>query len=130
MLSEDYLKDTHFGLAAPHSLKELDILKPFINSVKLDKYGKELAVAVDGENLWFCSQVSVGGYSMKLSDLQLITGSGIQFNIPSKPFLIDVVKNDNATKVGERTETTKVILHTCFSAKPTKANVLIHQKVS
>ena len=63
------------------ALPELDDLKPTLSSVELHRHGNELAVAVEGSNLWFSYQIS-------LHDTQKISipgeesnGTSIQYNI-------------------------------------------------
>ena len=61
-------------------LKEVALLKPSVNSVSFHQHGKELAVVIEGDNLWFC-------YSVKVSSLKAVetlagnsTRRSIQFN--------------------------------------------------
>ena len=56
-------------------------LKPTIEAVKIRHHGDCTSVAVEGENFWFCYNVTVGHHSRRLPS-QDITGSSIQFNGP------------------------------------------------
>ena len=41
-------------------LPDLKDVKPIVKSVSFHRYGKEFAITVTGENLWFCNKVKVG----------------------------------------------------------------------
>ena len=56
-------------------------LKPMIEAVKIRHHGDNASVAVEGENFWFCYNVTVGCHSRRLPS-QDITGSSIQFDGP------------------------------------------------
>ena len=56
-------------------------LKPTIEAVKIRHHGDRTSVAVEGENFWFCYNVTVGRLSRRLPS-QEITGSSIQFDGP------------------------------------------------
>ena len=101
------------------ALPELDDLKPTLSSVELHRHGSELAVVVEGSNLWFSYQIS-------LHDTQKISisgdesnGTSIQYNIPS----------DQEDKVEIENERVRVFLQTHFSSKPVKQHVSVYRKV-
>ena len=101
------------------ALPELDDLKPTLSSVKLHRHGNELAVVVEGSNLWFSYQIS-------LYDTQRISipgdesnGTSIQYNIPG----------NQEDKVEVDSGMVKVFLQTRFSSKFVKQHVLVHKKV-
>ena len=56
-------------------------LKPTIEAVKIRHHGDHTSVAVEGENFWFCYNVTVGHDSRHLPSHD-ITGSSIQFDGP------------------------------------------------
>ena len=56
-------------------------LKPTIEAVKIRHHGDRTSVAVEGENFWFCYNVTVDCHSRCLPS-QEITGSSIQFDGP------------------------------------------------
>ena len=56
-------------------------LKPTIEAVKIRHHGDRTSIAVEGENFWFCYNVTVGCHSRRLPS-QEITGSSIQFDGP------------------------------------------------
>ncbi len=64
-----------------HAPGAVSLLRPSIEAVELQHHGSEKAVALEGRNLWFCYQVSVGGHSVKTPP-QYLSGTSIQFNVP------------------------------------------------
>ena len=101
------------------ALPELDDLKPTLSSVELHRHGNELAVAVEGSNLWFSYQIS-------LHDTQKISipgeesnGTSIQYNI----------HGDQEDKIEVDSGEVKVFLQTHFSSKVVRQHVLVHKKV-
>ena len=56
-------------------------LKPTIEAVRIRHHGDRTSVGVEGENFWFCYNVTVGHHSRRLP-AQEITGSSIQFDGP------------------------------------------------
>ena len=101
------------------ALPELDDLKPTLSSVELHRHGNELAVVVEGSNLWFSYQIS-------LHDTQRIqilgedsSGTSIHYNIPG----------DQEDKVKMDSRMVKVFLQTHFSSMPVKQLVSVHRKV-
>ncbi len=72
-----------------HTPGVVDLLRPSIEAVELCNHGSEKAVALEGRNLWFCYQISVGGHSVKIPP-QDLSGTSIQFNVPhSKAIVTD-----------------------------------------
>ena len=102
-----------------HHLVEISTVKPSVISAELHHHGSEVAVALEGKNLWFCYRVSVGGHSVDIPAGDNISGSSIQFNVAKEKNKIDI-----------KEEMVKVALHTYFSSKPAKQDVTMHQKVS
>ena len=94
------------------------MLKPSVTSVELHSHGNELAVVVEGSNLWFCYQVSVGGHTVQTPAHDL-SGTSIQFIIQ---------REESKVKVEEG----KVIavLYSHFSKRPFNKEVPALQKVS
>ena len=56
-------------------------LKPTIEAVKIRHHGDHTSVAAEGENFWFCYNVTVDRHNRRLPS-QEITGSSIQFDGP------------------------------------------------
>ncbi len=90
-----------------HPPGPVSLLKPAIEGVELRYHGSETAVALEGKNLWFCYQLSVGGHSEKTPP-QDLSGTSIQFNIPKgKPITTDggtvrVITHSHFTKAGRQ----------------------------
>jgi len=97
---------------------ELTMLKPSITSVELHSHGDELAVVVEGSNLWFCYQISIGSHTIQTPAHDL-SGTSIQFNIQREESEIEVVE-----------EKVWVVVYNYFSKKPLSNIVPVHWKVS
>ena len=97
---------------------ELTILKPSVTSVELHSHGNELAVVVEGSNLWFCYQISIGGHTVHTPAHDL-SGTSIQFIIQ---------REESKVKVEEGK--VMAVLYSVFSKKPLSEEVSALQKVS
>ena len=94
------------------------MLKPTVTSVELHSHGNELAVVVEGSNLWFCYQVSVGGHTVQTPAHDL-SGTSIQFNIQ---------REESKVKVEEGK--VMAMVYSNFSKKSLSKEVPALQKVS
>lgn len=94
------------------------MLKPSVTSVELHSHGNELAVVVEGSNLWFCYQISIGGHTVQTPAHDL-SGTSIQFNIQ---------REESKVKVQEGK--VMAVLYSYFSKKPLSEEVSALQKVS
>ena len=101
------------------ALCELDDLKPILSSVELHRHGNELAVVVEGSNLWF-------SYQITLHDTQKIAIHGHEANGTAIKYHL---KGDHESKVVVANEKVKVYMFTHFSSKMVKQNVSVHKKV-
>ena len=101
--------------APKHAPGEIGDLKPSIDSVELHHLGSETTTVLEGSNLWFCYQVSIGAQSME-TPARDISGSSIQFNFQNK-------YHKSITEDGK----VKVVLHSYF-AKPVKQEVTANVK--
>ena len=99
-----------------HLLGEVSMLRPAVEAVELRHHGGETAVTLEGINLWFCHQMSVGGYQVETPP-QDLSGSSIQFNIPKE-------KKGLAIENGR----VKVILYSHF-AKPIRQELAVYEKM-
>ena len=102
------------------ALHELDDLKPILSSVELHRHGNELAVVVEGSNLWF-------SYQIALHDTQKIDIHGHEANGTAIKYHLN---GDHESKVVVVNENVKVYLLTHFSSKAVRQNVSVHKKVS
>jgi hypothetical protein len=62
------------------SVTELKVVRPVVNSVSFHRYGKEFAITITGDNLWFCNEVKVDSLKqvIKADDT---TQRSLQFNV-------------------------------------------------
>jgi len=58
-------------------------LKPKIGSVSFHHHGKEFAITVTGENLWFCYQVKVGSVEQAI-EAENASQKSVQFNFDAE----------------------------------------------
>ena len=94
---------------------ELTMLKPSITSVEVDSRDpNKLAIVVEGRNLWFCYQISIGGHTIRTPASDL---SGTLINI-----------KESEIKVVE--DKVKVVIYSHFSKIPLSNVVQVLQKVS
>ena len=92
-------------------------LKPSVRAVDICHHGNETAVVLEGENLWFCHQVTVGGHH-ELLPAQKATASSIQFSLS---------RQDNSISIEDgRVE---ICLQDHFS-RPIKESVEVNVEVS
>ena len=98
---------------------ELTMLKPSVTSVELHSHGNELAIVAEGNNLWFCYQISIGGHTVQTQAHDL-SGTSIQFNVQREESKIKVVE-----------EKVEVVVCNHFSKKKPPNNIVpVHRKVS
>ena len=101
------------------ALRELDDLKPILSSVELHRHGNELAVVVEGSNLWF-------SYQIALHDTQKIDIHGHESNGTAIKYHLNGNDESEIIVVDEKV---KVYLLTHFSSKTVKQYVSVHKKV-
>lgn len=65
--------------AASSIVPELKVFKPVIDSVSFHRYGKEFAITVTGNNLWFCNKVKISSFSQDVS-AEDTSQKSLQFN--------------------------------------------------
>ena len=97
---------------------ELSDLKPSLTSVKLHRHGNELAVVVEGSNLWFSYQIALQGMPHVPIPGSKSSGCEIQFN----------TKGDDSITLDGKMKEVRVTLHSYFS-KTTKVDVPLQHKV-
>ena len=98
---------------------DVDGLKPTLSSVVLHRHGDELAVTVEGSNLWFSYQISLHDTEKISIPGDESNGTSIQYNL----------SGDQEDKITVEEAKVKVFLHTRFSSKPVKEHVPVHKKV-
>ena len=65
--------------SANKSMGDLMLTKPSIGSVSFHRHGKQIAVTIKGNNMWFCYQVKVGKHWEKI-EARDVSQRSIQFN--------------------------------------------------
>ena len=101
------------------ALPELNDLKPALSSVELHRHGNELAVVVEGSNLWFSYQISLHNTEKISIPGDESSGTSIQYNL----------HGDQEDKVEVESGKVKVFLQTHFSSKMVKEHIPVHKKV-
>ena len=98
---------------------ELPDLTPSLMSVQLHRHGNELAVVVEGSNLWFSYQIALQGMPRVPIPGRKSSGCEIQFNVKG---------NDSIALEDGKVKEVRVTLHSYFS-KPMKVDVPLQHKV-
>ena len=99
---------------------DVEGLKPTLSSVVIHRHGNELAVAIEGSNLWFSYQISLHDTEKVSIPGDKSNGTSIQYNL----------SGDQEDKISVEEEKVKVFLQSCFSSKPVKVHVPVHKKVN
>lgn len=108
-----------YDLPSPCSIpiKELPSLKPSVSSVAFHHHGKELAVVVEGDNLWFCHKIHVATIPAITIEADKVSCRSIQFNYTPR----------DESEVPEG-DTVNVRLHSHF-ANPIRKSVTAKKQV-
>lgn len=96
---------------------EMKTLKPAANSVAFHRHGKEVAVTLSGDNLWFCHEIKVGSHTENVT-AEDASQKSIQFNF----------NFEDETRIPFNSDQIKVALSNHFS-NPVKENVPVTHKV-
>ena len=102
--------------APKHAPGEISDLKSSADSVELSRLGSETAIVLEGSNLWFCYQVTIGTHTVK-TPARDPSSSSIRFNVQKENHKI-------VTEDGK----VKVVLHSHF-AKPVKQEVPANERL-
>ena len=86
-----------------------------MQAVNISHHGNETAVVLEGEDLWFCYETTVGEHHQLLPARET-TASSIQFNIPRKAITVEHGK-------------VKVLLKSLFN-KPYNEYITAHIEVT
>ena len=97
-------------------VQEMKALKPSSKTVAFHRHGKEVAVTLSGNNLWFCHEIKVGPHKENVM-ADHISQKAIQFNF----------KDETHHSFGS--DQIKVTLSSHFS-NPVKATVPVVHKVT
>ena len=99
---------------------DVDGLKPTFSSVGIHRYGNELAVAIEGSNLWFSYQISLHDTEKIIIPGDKSDGTSIKYDL----------SGDQEDKISVEEERVKVSLHTRFSSKPFSYHVPVEKEVN
>ena len=86
--------------------------------IQVDRHGSELAIVLEGSNLWFCHKVTIGSLVIKIT-ASLCNGNCVHYNMDKWDSNIGHLKD------GEKVSIT---LHNHFS-RPSTFKVIINKKV-
>ena len=99
------------------AVPEMKALKPSSKTVAFHRHGKEVAVTLSGDNLWFCHEIKVGSHRENVM-AEHVSQKSIQFNFNFKDEAHNSFGSDQI----------KVALSSHFS-NPVKATVPVVHKV-
>ena len=124
MINQSYLHDPEYGAKfICTKRKHLSVLteaKPSVSGVVFSRLGDEIAVVVEGNNLWFCDQIKVGSRVINTHGSDASKRS-INFNY--------VPMNDQDLLVEHNAKTVEVCLYSHFSSPIRKKDVTATKKV-
>lgn len=81
-------------------VKEVVFLKPEVTTIEVHKYPNEVAVVLQGDNLWFCHEIHLGSYVPHIPKLaEQIARRSIQFNFSLSEDITNIVGGDGHVKV-------------------------------
>ena len=81
-------------------VKEIGFLKPEVTNIEVHKYSNEVAVVLQGDNLWFCHEIRLGSYVPPVPKLaEHIARRSIQFNFRLSGDITNIVAGDGRVKV-------------------------------
>ena len=99
-------------LPSRHPLEQVKILKPSVTKAEFHRHGNNIAVILEGDNLWFCHQVELGSgknaRTIKMPNSE-VTRCSIMFDYTPT--------SDRDNLVDSKERQVKVTLHSHF-AKP------------
>ena len=93
-------------------------MKPSAVSVAFHRYGKEVSVTVNGENLWFCYHIQVGAHK-KMVIAKHTSQRSLQFNYDP----------ENESKMSSDIDHVKVVLSSHFCHTVKDSNIRVTHKV-
>ena len=95
-------------------------MRPIVSGITIHEHGSEIALVMEGRNLWFCFQLSVNGENTS-THACAISGTSIKLNFDK----------DSRTSLSSLTdgEEVKVKVHNRFFKSPPPADVKVQKKV-
>lgn len=67
------------------SVKDVASTKPVANSIAFHQHGNELAITLEGSNLWFVNSIQVESLKRLCVSAKATNQNSIQFNLQYKP---------------------------------------------
>ena len=101
----------------------LSLLKPDVSSITFYRHGDEIALVLQGQNLWFCSKIGINGRkNIIIDNLEAdATSRSVRFNYTPR--------DEKDLIIERRTETVDIVLYSHF-ANPIKRKVPVKCMVS
>ena len=99
-------------------MKDVAPTKPIANSIAFHQYGNELAIIVEGNNLWFVNSIKAGPLKSLCVSAKATNQNSIQFNLNYRP--------DSQLTTDEKVD---VIVESQF-CKPINCSLKVTKKVS
>ncbi|XP_019853136.1 PREDICTED: uncharacterized protein LOC109582702 [Amphimedon queenslandica] len=116
----DCLKKFYFRTKNPPSAaaNAVSLLKPDVSSVTFYRHGDEIALVLQGQNLWFCSKICINGKNhITIDHLEAdAINRSVRFNYTPK--------NEKDLIIERHTETVDILLYSHF-ASPIKRKVSV-----
>jgi len=82
------------------AVKEIGFLKPEVTTIEVHKYPNEVAVVLQGDNLWFCHEIRLGNYVPPVPKLaEHIARRSIQFNFHLSEQTANIIADGGHVKV-------------------------------
>ena len=100
-----------------HAIGDVNDLRPCVSEILIHYHGNESAIVLEGENLWFCYQISFRGHKVPVAAAD-VSDTSIQFK--------NALYESPSRKCNKET----ITLHNFFSSKPTKIEARVSEKVS
>ena len=104
--------------------KKFPSLKPSVSSVTVSHHGEEVALILEGENLWFCHKIKI----VNRAGARIITATGPYVTKRSINFNY-VPQHSGDLLIAPRDTTVSVTLYSHFSKPITKRGVEARKKV-
>lgn len=66
-------------------MKDVESTKPVTNSIAFHQHGNELAITLEGNNLWFVNSIQVGPLKKLCVSAKATNQNSVQFNLQYRP---------------------------------------------
>lgn len=101
-----------------HATKIVSMLKPDVSSITFSRHGDEIALVLQGQNLWFCSKINIKSKSGSrfIDTLEAdATSRSVHFNYTPK--------NENDLLIDRNAKTVDIVLYSHFAGSINKDRV-------